>query len=223
MVKDGTCKYGSSCRFSHQRDVVAKAKQMQRTTTDAPPPEAGTGYLFSTSGKSGKQTGIPMKQNADGSWQARPTYLGDESGILRQSKAGLMDVDVAELDLDVLPLPVAVAPPRGWHYEVSSQVSGLEFEIQWIPDTGADGATLQLLAAKMMLVLQKEAVAAGSEPRALTDLGRLSRPQWFYGFMGSEGGKTKIDVVATLRLLFPSLRLSTSSEQLENRLCPTSL
>ncbi len=43
--------------------------------------------------------------------------------------------------MDGLPLPVEVAPPRGWHYEASSRVSALDAEIQWIPDTGADGAT----------------------------------------------------------------------------------
>ena len=43
----------------------------------------------------------------------------------------------------------------------------------------------------------------------------MVRPQWFYGFMGAEGGKTKIDVVAILRLSLPSMYVEGEMVEVE--------
>jgi len=142
----------------------------------------------------------------------RPVY---EESTIEEEKVGVRlatekesqypDMDFEQMDLRVVP-----NPKKGFHYYVETMPTGLKDAkalMGCVADTGADAATASPVMVNRNLCLQRVQHDNGEldKPRALTDFVRMERPQHFYGFLGQEGGRRKVDVMFTLRVDMPMI------------------
>ena len=100
------------------------------------------------------------------------------------------------VDFDRLQLPSVAKPHKGYQWSSLIKVQNLDFSVNVVWDSGAEGTSMSDICASRILRAQHH--LPESERVSLVNLGRMNQRQLFFGFAKSTG--VAVDVLGTLRL-----------------------